>query len=112
MTVTEDRPFADPNFAIEDLWIEVFSGGVCASGFGAVGDGRCFAFRVERRRLEVEIYRPRLTGPVPQPEDVVAKSSRTLIHVDLIDERSLIAAVRDAVAVAEPVPRRAAAVSR
>ncbi|MBS4730396.1 hypothetical protein MSM1_19400 [Mycobacterium sp. SM1] len=104
MTVTEDR-FADPNFAIEDMWIEVFSSRVCASGFGQVGDGRSFAFRVERRRLEVEIYRPRITGPVPQPEDVVATSSRDLVNVDFIDERSLTAAVRDAVAVAVPVCR-------
>lgn len=105
MTVVEDRQFADPNFAIEDMWIEVFSSRVCASGFGQVGDGRSFAFQVERQRLEVEIYRPRLTGPVPQAEDVVATSSRDLANVDFTDERSLTAAVRDAVAVAEPVPR-------
>jgi hypothetical protein len=105
MTVTEDRQFADPNFTIEDMWIEVFSSRVFASGFGQVGDGRSFAFRVERQRLEVEIYRPRLTAPVPQAEDVVATSSRNLLNVDFTDERSLTAAVRDAVAVAEPVSR-------
>ena len=43
-----------------------------ASGFGRVGDGRTFSFHVERQVLIVEIYRPRLAGPVPQAEDVVA----------------------------------------
>jgi hypothetical protein len=105
MTVAEDRQFADPNFAIEDIWTEVFSSRVFASGFGQVGDGRSFAFRVEREWLIVEIYRPRLKGPVPQAEDVVATSKRTLVDIDFSDERSLTAAVRDAVAVAEPVPR-------
>lgn len=55
--------------------------------------------------LIVEIYRPRLSGLVPQDEDVVAVSSRSLAHVDVHDERSLTAAVRDAVADAQPVPR-------
>ena len=40
-------------------------------------------------------------------EDVVARSSRSLAHVDTSDERSLGAAVRDAVADAQPVPRPA-----
>ena len=55
--------------------------------------------------LVVEVYRPRLTGPVPQAEDVVAVATRKLIDIDLTDERSLSAAVRDAVAAAQPVPR-------
>jgi hypothetical protein len=105
MTVAEGRRFADPNFAIEDMWIQVFSSRVFASGFGQVGDGRSFAFRVDRQWLKVEIYRPRVNGPVPQAEDVVATSSRNLVNVDFTDERSLSAAVRDAVAVAEPVSR-------
>ena len=78
-----------------------------ASGFGRVGDGRTFSFRVERLVLVVEVYRPRLAGPVPQSEDVVAVSNRDLSHVDVTDERSLVAAVRDAVADAQPVPRSA-----
>lgn len=105
MTVAEDCRFADPNFAIEDMWTEVFSSRVLASGFGQVGDGRSFAFRVEGHWLKVEIYRPRLNGPVPQAEDVVATSRRTLVNIDFTDERSLTAAVRDAVAAAEPVSR-------
>lgn len=89
-------------FAIEDI-----STGMHASGFGQVGDGRSFSFRVERQTLFVEVYRPRLRGPVPQAEDVVAESSRSLAHVDVDDERSLSAAVRDAVADAESIPRSA-----
>ena len=55
--------------------------------------------------LVVEIYRPRIAGPVPQAEDVVAAASRKLTDIDLTDERSVAAAVRDAVADAQPVPR-------
>jgi hypothetical protein len=96
--VAGDVPGAE--FAIED-----FSTGIHASGFGRVGDGRSFAFRVDRNTLRVEVYRPRLAGPVPQAEDVVAVSSRSVAHVDVADERSLTAVVRDAVAEAQPGPR-------
>jgi uncharacterized protein YbjT (DUF2867 family) len=47
------------------------------------------------------VYRPQLKGPVPQPEDVVATARRNVVDVDITDERSLAAAVRDAVARAE-----------
>ncbi|ORW07828.1 hypothetical protein [Mycobacterium kyorinense] len=103
MTVAEDRHYADTDFVIEDMWTGVFPARAFASGFGHVGDGRSFAFRVERRWLLVEVYRPRLSGPVPQPEDVIAKSKRSVVDIDITDERSLAAAVRDSVAVAEPV---------
>jgi hypothetical protein len=100
MTLAADNDVAGGAFTIEDM-----STGLHASGFGYVGDGRSFSFRVERQTLDVEIYRPRLAAPVPQAEDVVATSSRSLAHVDVTDERSLAAAVRDAVADAQPVPR-------
>lgn len=102
MTLAADSDVAGEEFAIEDI-----STGVHASGFGRVGDGRTFSFHVDKQTLLVEVYRPRLTGPVPQAEDVVASSTRSLAHVDLGDERSLAAAVRDAVAAAQPVPRSA-----
>jgi hypothetical protein len=91
---------ADSGFTIEDI-----STGMHASGFGRVGDGRTFSFHVERQMLQVEIYRPRLVVPVPHAEDVVAVASHSVAHVDVNDERSLAAAVRDAVADAQPVPR-------
>lgn len=85
-------------FVIEDLTTGVF-----ASGFGRLGDGRSFAFHVHRAQLVVEVYRPRLAGPVPQPEDVVATAGRSLGDVDVDDARSLCAAVRDTVATAAPL---------
>lgn len=100
MTLATDRDTDDGVFAIEDI-----STGMYASGFGVVGDGRTFSFHVERATLLVEVYRPRRSGPVPQAEDVMATASRSLVHVDITDERSLAAAVRDAVAQAQPVPR-------
>jgi hypothetical protein len=93
---------ADQEFAIEDM-----STGVFASGFGQVGDGRSFSFQIRDAQLLVEVYRPRLLGPVPQEDDVVATSSRTLVDIDVTDERSLGAAVQDSVALAEPVGRGA-----
>jgi hypothetical protein len=101
MRVAEDGQSSDRGFAIEDMWLGVFSAKVLASGFGQVGDGRSFAFCIEGQWLIVEIYRPRLSGTVPQPEDVVATLRRSVVDVDVTDERSLAAAVRDAVALAE-----------
>ncbi|AGB24086.1 hypothetical protein Mycsm_03815 [Mycobacterium sp. JS623] len=100
MTLAADRDLGAQQFAIEDI-----TTGLHASGFGQVGDGRTFSFHVEKQMLVVEIYRPRIVGPVPQTEDVVATASRKLTDIDLTDERSLAAAVRDAVADAHPVPR-------
>ena len=100
MAVTVDRHIAEKEFAVEDL-----STGIFASGYGQVGDGRSFSFHIEHRSLVVEIYRPRLAGPVPQAEEVVARAIRSLVDIDLIDERSLIAAVRDSVAHAVPLSR-------
>lgn len=95
----------DEDVTGEDFEIEDISTGMHASGFGSVGDGRTFSFRVDKQNLVVEVYRPRVRGPVPQHEDVVAVSTRDLAHVDVLDERSLAAVVRDAVADAQPVPR-------
>lgn len=100
MTVIADRHTADTEFAVEDI-----STGIFASGYGQVGDGRSFSFHIEHRSLVVEVYRPRLSGPVPLAEDVVATAERSLVDIDLTDERSLTAAVRDSVAAAVPVSR-------
>ncbi|MGB3480830.1 MAG: hypothetical protein WBB07_01270 [Mycobacterium sp.] len=99
MTLAPERDVAG-GFFFEDI-----TPGIHASGFGAVGDGRSFSFRIERQQLVVEVYRPRLAGPVPQAEDIVATASRGLVDIDLSDERSVAAAVRDAVSAAAPVPR-------
>jgi hypothetical protein len=93
------------NSADKEFTVEVISTGLHASGFGQCAEGRSFSFHVEHQMLVVEIYRPRLAGPVPQAEDVVAAATRGVSDIDLFDERSLAAAVRDAVANAQPVPR-------
>jgi hypothetical protein len=100
MSVAENGHLSDGEFAIEDMWLGVFSAKVLASGFGQAGDGRSFAFCIEGKSLVVELYRPRLRGPVPQREDVVATIRRNVVDVDITDQRSLSAAVRDAVALA------------
>ena len=87
-------------FVIEDIIT-----GFLASGFGHLGDGRAFSFRVHRGRLAVEVYRPRLAGPVPAAEDVIATAVRVPADFDVDDERSVIAAVRDALAIAVPAAR-------
>ena len=102
MTLAADRDLGNHQFAIEDI-----TTGLHASGFGQVGDGRSFSFHIEKQVLLVEVYRPRISGPVPQAEDVVAVASRKLTDIDLTDERSVSAAVRDAVAAAQPVIRTA-----
>jgi hypothetical protein len=102
MTLAADRDLGSQQFAIEDI-----TTGLHASGFGRVGDGRSFSFHIEKQMLFVEVYRPRLSGPVPQAEEVVAVASRKLTDIDLTDERSVSAAVRDAVAAAQPVTRTA-----
>jgi hypothetical protein len=102
MTLAAGRDLGNREFAIEDI-----TTGVHASGFGQVGDGRTFSFHIEKQMLVVEVYRPRVCGPVPQAEDVVALANRKLTDIDLTDERSVAAAVRDAVADAQPVTRTA-----
>src|ERR1700729_4120431 len=101
ISVADDGQFSDGEFAIEGMWLGFFSAKILASGFGQVGDGRSFAFCIEGQKLLVEVYRPRLRGPVPQPEDVVATARRNVVDVDITDQRSLGAAVRAAVALAD-----------
>jgi hypothetical protein len=100
MTLATDSEVTGQGFTVEDI-----TTGVHASGFGQLGDGRSFSFHVEKQALIVEVYRPRLRGPVPQDEDIVATASRRLTDIDMTDERSLIATVRDAIAQAQPVAR-------
>ncbi len=98
MAAAADGETNGPEFVVEDI-----TTGVHASGFGALGDGRSFSFHLEHHTLVVEVYRPRLAGPVPQAEDIVASARRSVRGIDLRDERSIVAAVRDAVSVAQPV---------
>ncbi|WP_327139610.1 hypothetical protein [Nocardia sp. NBC_01327] len=79
-----------PGFTVEDVSV-----GHYAHGFGVTADGRPFAFRTVRGLMTVEIYRPDLQTDVPAAEDVVAIAESRLTDIDLEDERSIIALVRD-----------------
>lgn len=73
-----------------------------AHGFGHVGDGREFAFRVRSNLAVVEIYKADAEEVFPLPEDVDATAQRSVTDVDLTDERGVNALVRDLVAEAGP----------
>jgi hypothetical protein len=103
MALRVQEPPVDQAFSIEHVCM-----GAHVSGFGQLADGRSFAFYRERRMLVVEVYRPQLCGPVPHAEDLVAVGTHALTDIDLCDERSIAATVRDAVAAARPVTRTAA----
>lgn len=98
MTLAATPHPAGAEFVVEDLTTGLF-----ASGFGRLGDGRPFSFHVHRAQLVVEIYRPRSSGPIPLPEDMIATASRGLVDVDVDDPRSLLAAVRDTITATEPL---------
>ncbi len=87
--------------------VEEISVGPHAHGFGVAADGRPYAFRVIRANLLVELYRADLDTTVPTPDDIVAVGEGPVTDVDLTDERSVVALVRDVVAGAEPVERPA-----
>ncbi|MEU7631320.1 hypothetical protein AB0C34_15220 [Nocardia sp. NPDC049220] len=91
-------------FAIDDITV-----GPYAHGFGTTADGRPFAFRTIRSTLMLEIYRRDLDSDVPAPEDVVAVAVARVTDIDLDDERSIVALVRDmipdAAAVRTPAER-------
>ncbi|MBY6351283.1 hypothetical protein [Rhodococcoides corynebacterioides] len=82
-----------PDFSVDDV-----TTGPYAHGFGTAADGRAFAFRVRGKTLRVELYRLGATVTVPTDVDVDAVADVDVTDVDLCDERSVTAAVRDAVA--------------
>jgi hypothetical protein len=92
MTVTTAAETGGKSFLIEDI-----TTGANATGFGRLGDGRSFVFGVQRPNLVVALYRAGHTDPVPLTEDLVAVAKRPLRGIDLADERSVAAAVRDVV---------------
>lgn len=78
--------------------------GPYAHGFGRTGDGRSFAFRTVKATLQLEVYRPDLDTEVPGPEDVVAVAEASVSDIDLDDERSVVALVRDLLPAAAAPP--------
>ncbi|WP_336082579.1 hypothetical protein [Nocardia sp. SSK8] len=85
-------------FGIDDISVGPF-----AHGFGTTEDGRPFVFRTRGATLTIEIYRADLGETVPQPEDVVATAHAQVTDIDLGDERSVSAFVRDLLHHATPV---------
>ncbi|MFE3542665.1 hypothetical protein ACFXK0_06815 [Nocardia sp. NPDC059177] len=77
-------------FGIDDITVGPF-----AHGFGTTEDGRPFAFRTWSATLTIEIYRDDLGESVPEPADVVATAQAPITDIDLGDERSVTAFVRD-----------------
>ncbi|WP_405137293.1 hypothetical protein [Nocardia sp. NBC_01388] len=102
MVTDHTSGFPAPGFTVEDVTV-----GHYAHGFGIAEDGRPFAFRTVRGTMTVELYRPDLETAVPTPEDVVAIAETRLTDIDLEDERSIIALVRDLIPQAIPVPAAA-----
>lgn len=86
-------------FGIDDISVGPF-----AHGFGTTDDGLPFAFRTRHATLTVQIYRADLGEAVPGADDVVAQARAQVTDIDLGDERSVSAFVRDLIEQAGPVP--------
>lgn len=84
-----------------DFVVEEITTGAHASGFGRTDDDRPFAFRVHKSTLYLELYRADAVKQVPDRSDVTAVAEQPMTEIDLTDERSIVAAVRDAVGSAE-----------
>ncbi|TQC45361.1 hypothetical protein EEB14_32005 [Rhodococcus sp. WS4] len=79
-------------FTVEDISV-----GPHAHGFGRTAEGNSYAFRVRKSTMYVEVYRADVETEVPAPDDIVASARRSVREIDLTDERSIVAVVRDAV---------------
>ncbi|UGT55790.1 hypothetical protein [Nocardia asteroides] len=85
-------------FGIDDLSVGPF-----AHGFGTTDEGNAFSFRTHRAILTLQIYRADLGEDVPGADDVVAVARAQVTDIDLGDERSVAAFVRDLIPTAVPV---------
>ncbi|TCJ96767.1 hypothetical protein [Nocardia alba] len=85
-------------FGIDDITVGPF-----AHGFGTTDDGHPFTFGTHRATLTVQIYRADLGDAVPGSDDVVARARAQVTDIDLGDERSVRAFVRDLLPAAIPV---------
>lgn len=86
-----------------DFTVDDVSPGAHAHGFGTTADGRNFAFRVRGKTLHLEVYRADMVDAVPSSTDLEAVAETDVTDVDLCDERSIVAAVRDLAPTARPV---------
>ena len=96
---TRSERAGTPEFVIEDV-----TAGAYAHGFGVAADGRPFAFHVVGSMLYLELYRENLpVNVVPDQADMVATAQARVTDIDLDDERSIVAMVRDMIPAAAPV---------
>jgi len=81
----------EPLFRVDDITV-----GPYAHGYGATEDGKVFSFRVVGAVMTLRVYRTDLDpAAVPVRKDVDAVATARVSEVDLADERSIIAMVRD-----------------
>ena len=90
-------------FGIDDISVGPF-----AHGFGTTDDGHPFTFHTRGATLSVQVYRADLGDAVPGSDDVVARAHASVTDIDLGDERSIAAFVRDLLPAAVPVAGTAA----
>jgi hypothetical protein len=99
--VWEENPLSRtrPHGALD---VEMLTTGPNAHGYGRLGDGRGFAFRIRNRKAHLEIYRSDADGVEPAPEDIELVAQRPAGRVNLDGARSLTVLLRSLVAVAAP----------
>ena len=81
-----------PTFTVEDISV-----GPHAHGFGRTAEGNSYAFRVRKSTMHVEVYRADATMSSGAGTSVSTSARRSVREIDLTDERSIVAVVRDAV---------------
>ncbi|GAB2913993.1 hypothetical protein GCM10027047_09940 [Rhodococcus aerolatus] len=87
------------------LQLDDLSTGPYAHGHGRTADGRRFAFRVRGSTAVVEVYRDGAAEPIPTPEDVAGRASRSVADVDLHENAAVTTLVTELVEAAEPPDR-------
>jgi hypothetical protein len=86
------------------LALELLTTGPNAHGYGRLGDGRNFAFRVRNRKARLEIYRAGADAAEPEPADVELVAERSTGRVNLDSQRSIQALLPCLAVDAEPEP--------
>jgi len=88
------------------LDLELLSTGPNAHGYGRLGDGRGFAFRIRNRKATLEVYRAGADDAEPAPADVELMAQLCAVRMNLDSDRSLNVLLRTLVTVAAPGQER------
>lgn len=102
---TEPQATEDPTGDPAGLQVDDLVTGPYAHGHGRTADGRRFAFRVRGSGAVVEVYRAEAAEPIPAPEDVAARASRSVAELDLHDADAVRTLLGELVEEAEPTDR-------